>query len=64
MAKVQTGTLVEIWADRRQKSAALYQRAKKVLPSGVTHDGRYAEPFPIYVTHAQGSKKWDVDGNE
>jgi glutamate-1-semialdehyde 2,1-aminomutase len=34
------------------------------LPSGVTHDTRYAEPFPIYVTHAQGSKKWDVDGNE
>jgi glutamate-1-semialdehyde 2,1-aminomutase len=22
------------------------------------------EPFPIYVTHAQGSRKWDVDGNE
>ncbi len=64
MAKVQTGTLVEIWAERRQKSAALYQRATKVLPSGVTHDTRYAEPFPIYVTHAQGSKKWDVDGNE
>jgi glutamate-1-semialdehyde 2,1-aminomutase len=22
------------------------------------------EPFPIYVTHADGSRKWDVDGNE
>jgi len=64
VAKVQSGTLVEIWSERRQRSAALYQRATKVLPSGVTHDTRYAEPFPIYVTHAQGSKKWDVDGNE
>jgi glutamate-1-semialdehyde 2,1-aminomutase len=64
MARVQPGTLVEIWAERRQKSAALFERAQKVFPSGVTHDGRYMEPFPIYVTHAKGSRKWDVDGNE
>jgi glutamate-1-semialdehyde 2,1-aminomutase len=64
MAQVRPGTLVEIWAERRQQSAALYQRALQVFPSGVTHDARYMEPFPIYVTHAQGSRKWDVDGNE
>ncbi len=64
MAQVQPGTLLERWAERRSRSAALYQRAEKVFPSGVTHDGRYMEPFPIYVTHAQGSRKWDVDGNE
>lgn len=64
MAQVRHETLTERWAERRSKSAALYQRAKNVFPSGVTHDGRYMEPFPIYVTHAQGSRKWDVDGNE
>jgi glutamate-1-semialdehyde 2,1-aminomutase len=64
MAQVQGGTLLEIWSERRAKSAALYERAQGIFPSGVTHDGRYMEPFPIYVTHADGSRKWDVDGNE
>jgi glutamate-1-semialdehyde 2,1-aminomutase len=64
MAQTRTGTLVEQWAERRSKSAALYQRAQNIYPSGVTHDIRYMEPFPIYVTHADGSRKWDVDGNE
>src|SRR5437588_12785869 len=22
------------------------------------------DPFPVYVTHAKGSKKWDLDGHE
>ena len=50
--------------ERMAGSAALYERATKTFPSGVTHDSRYASPFPIYVTRAQGSRKWDVDGNE
>ena len=35
-----------------------------IFPGGVTHDNRYAEPFPLYITHGQGPRKWDVDGNE
>ncbi len=50
--------------ERMAGSAALYERATDTFPSGVTHDSRYAAPFPIYVTRAQGSRKWDVDGNE
>src|SRR5438034_2366813 len=49
---------------RHQRSAELFRQALDVFPSGVTHDSRYMRPFPIYVTHAQGSHKWDVDGNE
>lgn len=64
MAQVRHESLVERWATARQTSGALYQRAAKVFPSGVTHDNRYLEPHPIYVTRAQGSRKWDVDGNE
>jgi glutamate-1-semialdehyde 2,1-aminomutase len=45
-------------------SQRLYQRACKLFPSGVTHDARYLEPFPIYVDRAAGARKWDVDGNE
>jgi glutamate-1-semialdehyde 2,1-aminomutase len=50
--------------ERMAGSSALYERAKETFPSGVTHDARYAKPFPIYVNRAQGSRKWDVDGNE
>jgi glutamate-1-semialdehyde 2,1-aminomutase len=45
-------------------SAALHERALKTFPSGVTHDTRFLTPFPLYVERAQGSRKWDVDGNE
>jgi len=46
------------------KSAVLYERARAVIPGGVTHDGRHLVPFPVYVERAQGSKKRDVDGHE
>ncbi|MFQ6014185.1 MAG: aspartate aminotransferase family protein [Anaerolineae bacterium] len=41
-----------------------YQRALRVLPTGITHDARFLEPFPFYIVRAQGSRKWDVNGNE
>jgi glutamate-1-semialdehyde 2,1-aminomutase len=50
--------------DLHPGSLALAKRARAVLPSGVTHDSRYLRPFPIYVSRASGSRKWDVDGHE
>ncbi len=58
------GTIVETFCARHGKSRGLYQEALKSLPDGVTHDTRFARPFPIYVTHGAGPRKWDVDGNE
>ena len=46
------------------KSEALYERARGVIPGGITHDGRNLAPFPVYVDRAKGSHKWDVDGHE
>jgi glutamate-1-semialdehyde 2,1-aminomutase len=45
-------------------SAKLYERGLSLFPSGVTHDGRFLKPFPIYAQRAEGSKKYDVDDNE
>ena len=45
-------------------SAQRYSEAVRLFPSGVTHDNRYAQPFPLYMTHGAGPKKWDVDGHE
>jgi len=46
------------------KSCRLAQQARRLFPSGVTHDMRYMEPFPVYIDRAKGARKWDVDGHE
>jgi glutamate-1-semialdehyde 2,1-aminomutase len=56
--------IVDEYRRRTPNSARLAREAQGVFPSGVTHDGRYLQPHPIYVDRAQGSHKWDVDGNE
>jgi glutamate-1-semialdehyde 2,1-aminomutase len=48
---------------RMEGSRALTDRARAVMPAGVTHDMRFLKPFPIYVDRAEGAYKWDVDGN-
>ncbi|MBI2217946.1 MAG: aspartate aminotransferase family protein [Candidatus Rokubacteria bacterium] len=56
--------ILDRFRQRHPKSAALAERARKSIPGGITHDIRYLLPFPLYVTHASGSRKWDVDGHE
>jgi glutamate-1-semialdehyde 2,1-aminomutase len=52
------------YVSRTPNSRILYERAKKVLPGGVSYGIRYFEPYPFYTARAQGSKLYDVDGNE
>ena len=56
--------ILRAYAEKTPGSRALHNRAKALLPDGVTHVGRFLEPHPIYVERAAGSRKWDVDGNE
>jgi glutamate-1-semialdehyde 2,1-aminomutase len=56
--------LLRAYAEKTPGSRSLHERAKLALPDGVTHVGRYLEPHPVYIERAQGSHKWDVDGNE
>ena len=57
-------SILEQYQSRTKKSRTLSEEAKTLFPSGVTHDSRYVKPYGIYVTHARGALKWDVDGNE
>ncbi len=57
-------TILEEYVAKHQGSARRYAEACQLFPSGVTHDNRYAEPFPLYMTHGLGPRKWDVDGHE
>jgi glutamate-1-semialdehyde 2,1-aminomutase len=51
------------------KSAALFERAAKVIPCGIY--GHYSpapcvpiSDYPFFASHAKASHFWDVDGNE
>jgi glutamate-1-semialdehyde 2,1-aminomutase len=57
-------SIVERYCQEFAGSSRLYERARGLFPSGITHDIRHLEPFPVYVDRAKGSHKWDVDGHE
>ena len=57
-------TILETFEARHPGSQRLHERARKVFPSGVTHDIRAFYPWPVYIERASGARKWDVDGNE
>jgi len=57
-------TILERYRTLHPKAAALYDRAREVIPGGITHDIRHLTPFSIYVDRASGVRKWDVDGHE
>ncbi len=56
--------MTQRYLSRTVKSKKLYERAKRVLPAGVSYFIRYMEPYPFYAARARGSKLYDVDGNE
>ena len=57
-------SILDVYRRTHAGSERLYQESLRTFPSGVTHDIRFVSPFPIFIESAQGSRKWDVDGNE
>ncbi|MCJ7516768.1 MAG: aminotransferase class III-fold pyridoxal phosphate-dependent enzyme, partial [Methanomassiliicoccales archaeon] len=49
-----------------RRSEAIYEEAKKILPSGASSNVRIHahEPFPVIFERGKGSRVWDADGNE
>jgi len=45
-------------------SRALFEKAQKVIPGGISHFPRWHEPYPLYCSRARGSRMWDADGRE
>jgi glutamate-1-semialdehyde 2,1-aminomutase len=56
-------TIDAAYRERTPGSSRLAAAARRLLPSGITHDGRFLEPYGIYVERAEGPYKWDVDGH-
>ena len=64
MLMTTLGELEKEYVAKHPKSQQLYERALHFYASGVTHDARFARPFPVYAVRTKGARKWDVDGNE
>lgn len=45
-------------------SENLFERAKEVMPGGISHNIHYFPPYPFFIKKTKGSKIWDVDRNE
>ena len=64
MSQVTESTTQSLFEEAFPKSAELAERGRRIFPSGVTHDQRYMQPFPVYVERARGSRKTTVEGKE
>jgi glutamate-1-semialdehyde 2,1-aminomutase len=54
----------EIFVRRQPNSAHLAQAAQQHLAGGVTSSWQITAPQPVWLSQGQGSKVYDVDGNE
>jgi glutamate-1-semialdehyde 2,1-aminomutase len=54
----------ETYRNRTGTSARTYERAVKSMPNGVPSSFQANEPWPVYIDRGEGSRVWDVDGNE
>ena len=63
-SKPTNSPIVATFRELTPTSAKLAERALEVFPSGIVHDSRRMAPYGLYVERAEGSRKWDADGNE
>ncbi|HEY5033233.1 MAG TPA: glutamate-1-semialdehyde 2,1-aminomutase [Actinomycetes bacterium] len=58
----------ETIADRTRQSRALFERASRTIPGGAGSSARTVKygwaPYPPFIKQGNGSRLWDVDGNE
>ena len=57
-------TILERYQKTFAKDRELSRAATQLFPDGVTHDSRYMAPFPVYISRADGAKKWGIEGQE
>ena len=53
-----------LFPDMNSRSAALFERARKVLPGGNSRHTVYFPPYPLYAVRGAGARVWDADGVE
>ena len=64
MVRVSEGEFSEVYRERTKRSAQLFKESITMLVGGIGGSGPSYDPYPLFVKRADGSKIWDVDGNE
>jgi glutamate-1-semialdehyde 2,1-aminomutase len=71
VARIDQRRLAELTANeerefvaKRHKSRQLWQEATQAMPRGVPSSFQDTPPQPVFIDHGEGSRVWDVDGNE
>ena len=54
----------EQFRNRTGRSAQTFERAVRSMPGGVPSSFQENDPWPVYIDRGEGSRVWDVDGNE
>jgi glutamate-1-semialdehyde 2,1-aminomutase len=52
------------FGERTPRSGEYHERASKAMPAGVPSSFQVNDPWPVYIERGEGSRVWDVDGNE
>jgi glutamate-1-semialdehyde 2,1-aminomutase len=56
-------TLMKEYAERTPTSAALFRKACRCLPGGVSANIKFFEPYPLFMEKGEGAWLTDADGN-
>ncbi|MGH7364709.1 MAG: aminotransferase class III-fold pyridoxal phosphate-dependent enzyme, partial [Candidatus Methylomirabilales bacterium] len=58
------GAIEQAYRKQFATSATLFEKARRLIPGGITHDIRHTLPFPPYIERGRGARKWSVEGHE
>ena len=57
-------TIEERYKEKFSKSMQWYTEGQERFAGGMSHQGRFISPFPIFIERADGAFKYDMDDNE
>jgi len=63
-SQVKRKQIIERYVAAHRKSESYFERGKAFLPGGIPRNVSYYSPFPIVIERGEGSRVFDVDGNE
>ena len=52
------------YREKHKKSEQFFMSGQNVFPGGMPRNLQYHNPFPIVIDRGEGSKVYDLDGNE
>lgn len=64
LAAAGTDPIIERFRQRTPRSAAMAERAARVMPGGETRAATYHVPYSVTIERGAGPRLYDIDGND